>query len=82
MTNPATTKNVWEAINKELFAVLGMVTLDGESRTVGILYIINDGKFYLGTGLNSWKTRHIQSNQSVSMTVPIAKRIPIAPWVK
>ena len=82
MTNPATTKNVWEAINKELFAVLGLVTKDGESRTVGILYIINDGKFLIGTGFESWKTRHIQDNQSVSMTIPIAKRIPVAPWVK
>ena len=32
MANPATTSNVWEAINKELFAILGMVTEDNQSK--------------------------------------------------
>ena len=82
MTNPATTHNVWKAINKELFAVLGMVTGDHQSRTVGIVYHIDNNKFYIGTGLQTWKARHISSNPSVSMTIPIAKRVPIAPWVK
>lgn len=45
MTNPATTEIVWNAIEKELFAVLGMVTPDQEARTVGIVYIVNDKKF-------------------------------------
>jgi len=82
MSNPATTKNVWEAIHKELFAVLGMVNKDGESRTVGIVYQVRDEKFYIGTGLSSWKARHITKNDAVSLTIPVAKRVPIAPWVK
>ena len=82
MTNPATTENVWQAIHKELFAVLGMVTAEGESRTVGIVYLVQDRKFYIGTGLKTWKARHIMANPAVSLTIPIAKRIPIAPWVK
>ena len=82
MSNPATTTNVWEAINKELFAILGMVTEDNQSRTVGIVYHVENGKIYIGTGLNTWKARHIKNNLSVSMTIPIAKRIPVAPWVK
>jgi len=82
MTNPATTENVWHAIKKELFAVLGMVTEDGQSRTVGIVYLVKDNRFYIGTGFKTWKARHIQKNKAVSMTIPIAKRIPVAPWVK
>ena len=82
MSNPATTENVWRAIEKELFAILGMVTADSESRTVGIVYIVQDRKLYIGTGLNTWKVRHITANPAVSLTVPIAKRIPIAPWVR
>ena len=82
MTGPATTQNVWETINKELFGVLGMVTEDNQSRSVGIVYIVRDHKLYIGTGLDSWKTRHIQKNPQVSMTIPIAKHIPLLPWIK
>jgi hypothetical protein len=82
MKNPATTEIVWNAIQKELFAVIGMVTENKQSRTVGILYIVHERKFYIGTGLRSWKARHIAKNPTVSMTIPIAKRIPVAPWVK
>ena len=55
MTNPATTDIVWKVIENELFAILGMVTRNRESRTVGIVYIVNDRKFYIGTGLETWK---------------------------
>jgi len=82
MTNPATTENVWEAIEKELFTVLGMVTAQGEARTVGVVYIVRDRKLYIGTGRDTWKARHIAANPHVSLTIPIPKRIPIAPWVK
>jgi hypothetical protein len=82
MPNPATTSNVWESINKELFAILGMVTEDNQSRTVGIVYLVQDNKLYIGTGLQTWKARHINNNPSVSMTIPIAKRVPVAPWIK
>ena len=82
MSNPVTTKIVWQAIEKELFAVLGMVTSKGEARTVGIVYLVQGRKFYIGTGLKTWKARHIAANQAVSMTIPIARRVPIAPWVR
>ena len=82
MTNPATTEIVWDAIKKELFAVLGMVTPHQEARTVGIVYIVQDKKIYIGTGLKTWKARHIKQNSKVSLTIPIAKRIPFLPWIK
>ena len=82
MTNPATTEIVWDAIEKELFAVLGMVTPDQEARTVGIVYIVKDKKIYIGTGLNTWKARHIKNNSKISLTIPIAKRVPFLSWIK
>ena len=75
-------QQVWQAIEKEIFAVIGMVTAKNEARTVGVVYIVQDQKLYIGTGINSWKARHIAANSAVSITVPIAKRIPIMPWIK
>ena len=61
---------------------LRMVTLAGESRTVGIVYVIDDGKFYIGTGKKTWKAKHIAHNPHVSLTIPIVKQIPWLPWIK
>jgi hypothetical protein len=77
-----TSQQVWDAVEKELFAVLGMVTAAGEARTVGIVYIVRERKLYIATAADTWKARHVAANPHVSITIPIAKRIPIAPWVK
>ena len=73
---------VWEEINKQLFGVLGMVTANGEARTVGIVYVEDDGKLYISSQKQAWKVRHIAQNSHVSLTVPIHKRIPFLPWIK
>ena len=77
-----TTKQVWEEIEKQLFAVLGMVTARGEPRTVGIVYVVRGRKLYIGSVKSAWKVRHIQRNPHVSLTVLIPKRIPLIPWIK
>jgi len=82
MTLQLTPQQVWEVLKKELFAVLGMVTAKGEARTVGIVYTVHAGKIYIATGVDSWKARHVQGNPHVSLTIPIAKRIPLLPWIK
>ena len=82
MTQPLTSEQVWTELKKEIFAVLGMVTAKGEARTVGIVYTVHGKKIYIATGKKSWKARHTQSNPKVSLTVPIAKRIPFLPWIK
>ena len=82
MGNPATTDIIWDAIKKELFAVLGMVTKELETRSTGIVYSVNDNKLYIGTGLETWKIHHIRLNPEVSITIPIPKRIPLLPWIK
>lgn len=75
-------QQVWEVIDKELFAVIGMVTAGGQARTVGVVYAVRDRKLYVITGKETWKARHVAANPHVSVTIPIAKRIPIMPWVK
>lgn len=75
-------EQVWSELEKELFAVLGMVTAKKEARTVGIVYIIHNRRFYISSEKDAWKVRHIESNPYVSITVPIGKRIPIMPWIK
>lgn len=77
-----TTDQVWDALEKELFAVLGMVTSRQEARTVGIVYAVRDRKLYISTKSDAWKTGHIAANPKISLTVPIAKRIPFLPWIK
>ena len=73
---------VWEEINKQVFAVLGTVTKNGEARTVGIVYVVQDGKLYISSKKQAWKVRHIAQNPHVSLTVPIHKSIPLMPWIK
>ena len=73
---------VWEEIGQQLFCVLGMVSAAGEARTVGVVYLVQDHKLYIGTGMKTWKARHIAANPAVSITIPIPKRVPLLPWIK
>jgi uncharacterized pyridoxamine 5'-phosphate oxidase family protein len=73
---------VWRELENELFAVLGMVNARNEARTAGIVYIVHGNKFYISTGNKSWKAHHIRGNPNISVTIPIAKRIPFLPWIK
>ena len=82
MTVQLTSEQVWQAIEKEFFAVIGMVTANLEARTVGVVYVVRDRKLYIGTGNTAWKARHIARNPYVSLTIPIAKRIFFLPWIK
>lgn len=77
-----TRDDVWKAIAGENFMVIGMVSARGEARTAGVMHFVEDGRLWLTTNLREWKARHIDANPSVSVTVPIAKRIPFVPWVK
>ncbi|MBZ5499217.1 MAG: pyridoxamine 5'-phosphate oxidase family protein [Acidobacteriia bacterium] len=81
---PATpsTEQVWRVIDKQIFAVLGFVSKNGEARTAGIVYTVRDRQIYIATERESWKARHIKENPHVSLTVTIAKRIPLMPWIK
>lgn len=82
MAQQLSAQQVWQIIDKELFAVVGMVNACNEARTAGILYAVRDHKLYFITGRDTWKVRHIAANPHVSVTIPIAKRVPIMPWMK
>jgi hypothetical protein len=43
---------------------------------------VHEQKLYISTRTTEWKKRHVQNNPNVSMTVPIAKRVPFMPWIK
>jgi hypothetical protein len=82
MSTQLTPAQVWQTIEKELFAVVGMVNAAGEARTAGLVYIVRERKLYVATGRDTWKARHMAANPHVSVTIPIAKRVPIMPWLK
>lgn len=82
MSVQLSSNQVWEAVETNSFGVLGMVTRNGEARTVGIVYVVADRKLYIGAESTAWKTRHIAGNPHVSLTIAIAKRIPLLPWIK
>ena len=82
MTLQQEPNQIWEELEKNAFGVLGMVTSRGESRTVGIVYVVDGRKLYIGAQNTAWKTKHIARNRHVSLTVPIARRVPLMPWIK
>ena len=77
-----TTQQIWDEIDKQIFGVLGMVTAGGEARTAGVDYVVRGRKLYIASVKSAWKVRHIEQNAHVSLTVTIAKRIPLLPWIK
>ncbi len=76
------TQKVWQEVEQQLFAVLGMVTARGEARTVGVVYTVYGRTLLISSNKSAWKVRHIAQNPHVSLTIPIHKRIAIMPWIK
>ncbi|WP_157001030.1 pyridoxamine 5'-phosphate oxidase family protein [Agromyces laixinhei] len=76
-----TSADVWKAINSVNFMVVGMVSVRGEARTAGVMHVVDDGRLWFTTNEREFKARHITADPRVSVTVPIPKRIPFAPWV-
>ncbi len=82
MVDTLTTQAVWDEIEKQIFAVVGMVSAKNEARTAGIVYIVQNRKLYFASVADAWKVRHILHNPHISVTIPIAKRAPLMPWIK
>lgn len=82
MTLQHSSDQVWREIEKNTFGVLGMVTPQSQSRTVGIVYVVDNRKLFIGAQTTAWKTKHIVQNPNVSMTIPIARNVPLMPWIK
>ncbi|WP_136708240.1 pyridoxamine 5'-phosphate oxidase family protein [Agromyces sp. H66] len=77
-----TSDEVWQAIARENFMVIGMVSARGEARSAGVMHHVHDGVIWFTTNEREWKARHVAANPAVSVTVPIAKRVPFVPWVR
>lgn len=50
MSEQLTTESIWDEIDRNNFAVLGMVTARHQARTVGIVYVVDDHRLYIGAG--------------------------------
>ncbi|MBI3961294.1 MAG: pyridoxamine 5'-phosphate oxidase family protein [Deinococcus sp.] len=77
-----TSDQVWNEVEKQMFAVLGTVNRKGQPRTAGIVYKVKDRHLYIVTGYSSYKAKNVQHNSHVSVTVTVDKHIPFLPWVK
>lgn len=76
-----TSDEVWAAIARANFTVVGMVTARGEARTAGVMHAVDDGRLWFTTNGREWKARHIAAHPQVSATVAIPKRVPLLPWI-
>jgi hypothetical protein len=68
-----TSEQVWHAIAKASFAVVGYVTPDGEPRSSGVMYKVVDGRLCVVVDPDGWKAKHIAANGRVSVTVPVRR---------
>lgn len=70
---PTSSDQVWRAIAKSSFAVIGHVTPGGEPRSSGVLYAVADRVLYVIVASDSWKARHIAASGQVAVTVPVRR---------
>ena len=68
-----TGEEVWRAIAKASFAVVGYVTPSGEPRSSGVVYKTVGRRLFMAVGLESWKARHIPLSGRVAVTVPVRR---------
>lgn len=68
-----TSEQVWQALAKASFAVLGYITPSGEPRSSGVVYKTIGRRLYVAVAPDSWKARHIAASGQVSVTVPVRR---------
>jgi hypothetical protein len=68
-----TSEQVWHALGKASFAVLGYVTPAGEPRSSGVVYKSIGRRLYVAVASDSWKARHIAASGRVAVTVPVRR---------
>jgi hypothetical protein len=73
MALATTAEEIWPYIEKWPFAVLSFVTPQGESRSAGVMYKVQDRALYVLTGPDTWKTKHMRANPNVSVTVTVPR---------
>ena len=83
-TGPRLTgEQVWRAVAKASFAVIGYVTPSGEPRSSGVVYKTVGRRLYVAVAPDSWKARHVAASGRVAVTVRrggiLSLVIPIPP---
>src|SRR6266704_1607338 len=68
-----TSEEVWQALAKASFAVLGYVTPTGEPRSSGVVYKTIGRRLYVAVAPDSWKARQIAASRQVAVTVPVRR---------
>ena len=68
-----TSAQVWRALAKASFAVVGYVTPSGEPRSSGVVYATAGKRLYVVVAADSWKARHIAASGRVAVTVPVRR---------
>jgi hypothetical protein len=66
-----TTDDVWRAIERRSFAIVGYETPSGDPRSSGVMYQAADRRLYVAVEPRGWKARHIAESGRVSVTVPV-----------
>ena len=57
-----TTEQVWEALEKTIFGVLGFTNSNGEGRTAEVVYVVEGRSLLISSERAAWKVRHIAAN--------------------
>ncbi len=68
-----TSEEVWQALAKASFAVLGYVTPLGEPRSSGVVYKSVGRRLYVAVAPDSWKAKHVAASGRVAVTVPVRR---------
>jgi hypothetical protein len=68
-----TGEQVWSAIDKASFAVVGYVTPEGAPRSSGIVYKALGHRLFVAVAPESWKARHIAMSGRVGVTVTVRR---------
>lgn len=70
---------IWSALRRCRFVVVGMVTARGQARTAGVVPHVYEGQLWFGSRATQWKVRHIAANPHVSVTAPIPRGLGLVP---
>ena len=68
-----TSEQVWHALAKASFAILGYVTPSGEPRSSGVVYKVIGRRLYVAVAPDSWKAKHIAAAGRVAVTATVRR---------
>jgi hypothetical protein len=70
--------DVWAAIRRQSFAIVGFNAPGARPRTSGVVYAILGNDLYVAVAPDSWKARFIAVDGRVSVTIPVRRGGPLS----